>query len=62
MTAVQAWSITVAIALGALLVCFLLGWNLSGQIGAGIHGLEHWLGSPLLVWRGALTALRAPPT
>lgn len=62
MTATQAWGITVALALGAVFVCFLLGWNIAAQIGSGLHGLEHLLGDPLVAFRGVVAALRAPPS
>jgi hypothetical protein len=54
MTATQAWGITVALALGALFVSFLLGWNFAAEIGSGLHGLEHWLGSPLVLLRSVV--------
>ena len=47
MTALQAWSITVLLAVGAVVVFYMLGWNVAGAIGSGVHVVEHLLGRPL---------------
>jgi hypothetical protein len=49
MTAGQAWFVTVTLVVGALIVFFFLGWNLAGAIGSALHGIEHFLGHPLIV-------------
>ncbi|HEV8050130.1 MAG TPA: hypothetical protein VGP88_06010 [Thermoplasmata archaeon] len=61
MTAGQAWFVTVALVVGALIVFFFLGWNLAGAIGSALHGVEHFLGHPLTLLAGSVSA-RAPPT
>jgi hypothetical protein len=47
MTATQAWFVTVSLVVGAVVVFFFLGWNLAAEIGAALHGIEHFLGQPL---------------
>jgi type VI protein secretion system component VasF len=62
MTATQAWFVTATLVVGALVVFFFLGWDLAGSIGSALHGLEHFLGQPLL-WRSASAmAAVAPPS
>ena len=49
MSAVQAWFVTVLLAVGLVVVFFFLGWNIASAIGSGLHGLERFLGRPLVV-------------
>ena len=49
MTALQAWSVTVLLAVGAVVVFYMLGWNIAGAIGSGLHAIEHLLGRPLML-------------
>jgi hypothetical protein len=49
MTAVQAWFVTVVLALGVVVVFFFLGWNVASAIGSALHGVERFLGRPLML-------------
>jgi hypothetical protein len=62
MTAGQAWFVTVTLVVGAIVVFFFLGWNLAGEIGSALHGLEHFLGQPLSWPIATLLRAGAPPT
>jgi hypothetical protein len=62
MTAGQAWFVTVTLVVGAIVVFFFLGWNLAGQIGSALHGVEHFLGQPLSWVVGTILRGDAAPT
>jgi hypothetical protein len=63
MTATQAWFVTVTLVLGAVVVFFFLGWNIASAIGSALHGLEHFLGRPLMLGSSLFVlGLRRPPS
>lgn len=48
MTAMQAWFVTVVLAVSLVVVFFFLGWNVATAIGSALHGLERFMGRPLV--------------